>query len=295
MSSADSYFNKDTHILICDALVSGQSVEEIHAILITHGVPEEHTEVLIAKVHSLNEQARNMVVSPVQTTIPTFTPGPEGSYAVPLAANEFPSFKDIDGQEVRVVLRLRNPEIVLFENFLSAQECDELIAMAEPSIHRSMVVNNDEGGSKVANDRTSNGTYFHKGFNPLIEKIDARTAKLVGWPVDKTENIQVLRYMPGEEYKPHNDYFDPNTEGGAAHLGGSGNRIGTLLIYLSDVYEGGSTFFPESDLHVMPKRGSAVYFGYPQANAASKTLHGGSIVKTGIKWVATKWLRQNNF
>ncbi len=61
MSSADSYFNKDTHILICDALVSGQSVEEIHAILITHGVPEEHTEVLIAKVHSLNEQPSSLI------------------------------------------------------------------------------------------------------------------------------------------------------------------------------------------------------------------------------------------
>lgn len=295
MSSASPYFNKETHIAICDEMMAGSTDLEIQTKLQALGVPQEETLKLIDHVRSLTEQAKNMVVSPVPTTHPSFMPGPEGSFAVPLKANEFPTFIDVNGQEVRVALRLRNPEIVLFENFLSPKECEELIAQSAQNMHRSMVVDNAEGGSTVDDVRTSNGTYFHRGFNELIETIDARCAKLLNWPVEKTENIQVLRYMPGQEYKAHNDYFDTSTEGGQAHVGGAGNRIGTLLIYLSDVYEGGSTFFPETDLHVMPKVGSAVYFGYPQSNATSRTMHAGSPVKTGIKWVATKWLRQNNF
>ena len=295
MTSVSLYFNKETHIAICEELMNGSSDLDIQNKLVSSGVPQEHTLPLIEHVRMLTDQAKNMAVSPVPTNMPSFIPGPEGSFAVPLQANAFPTFIDVEGQIVRVAMRLRHPEIIIFEDVLTEAECDELVKMAEPQIQRSMVVNNDEGGSKVANDRTSNGTYFHKGFNALIETLDKRCAALTGWPIEKTENVQVLRYMPGEEYKPHNDYFDTNTEGGAAHVGGSGNRIGTLLIYLSDVYEGGSTFFPESDLHVMPKKGSAVYFGYPQSNSSSKTMHAGSPVKTGIKWVATKWLRQNNF
>lgn len=295
MSSASPYFNKETHIAICDELMTGSTDLQIQTKLQSLGVPQDETLKLIDHVRALTEQARNMVVSPVLVMQPSFIPGPEGSYAEPIKPNEFPSFIDVGGQEVRVALRLRNPEIILFENFLSVAECEALIAQSVENMQRSTVVNNAEGGSTVDDVRTSNGTYFHRGFNELIETIDARCAKLLNWPAEKTENIQVLRYMPGQEYKAHNDYFDPNTEGGLSHLGGSGNRIGTLLIYLSDVYEGGSTFFPESDLHVMPKTGSAVYFGYPQSNATSRTMHAGSPVKTGVKWVATKWLRQNNF
>jgi prolyl 4-hydroxylase len=42
-------------------------------------------------------------------------------------------------------------------------------------------------------------------------------------------------------------------------------------------------------------RGSAVFFSYDRPHAITKTLHGGTPVLAGEKWVATKWMRQGVF
>ena len=49
---------------------------------------------------------------------------------------------------------------------------------------------------------------------------------------------------------------------GRSHVAHGGQRIGTLIMYLNDVEEGGETIFPEIGFSVAPRRGHAVYFGY---------------------------------
>ena len=46
---------------------------------------------------------------------------------------------------------------------------------------------------------------------------------------------------------------------------------------------------------VAPKRGNAVFFSYERPHPSTKTLHGGSPVIAGEKWIATKWLREREF
>ncbi len=84
-----------------------------------------------------------------------------------------------------------------------------------------------------------------------------------------------------------------------------------MLIYLTDVQEGGETLFPNAGGHgtcdcggksvrglcVRPRKGDAVLFYTTRPNAAedSSSLHGGCEVIAGEKWSATLWIRTGKF
>ncbi|MDF2461999.1 MAG: proline dioxygenase [Ramlibacter sp.] len=196
---------------------------------------------------------------------------------------------------VQVLLSLDHPRIVLFGDFLSSAECDELVEMARPRMIRSKTVSDRDGIDQTHDARTSTGTYFHRGTTDLVSRIDARIAHLVNWPVDHGEGLQVLNYAPGAEYKPHFDYFDPSRPGSAVVIGKAGQRVGTLVMYLNEPEQGGATVFPDAGLSIMPRKGSAVFFSYARPDASTGTLHGGAPVIAGEKWIATKWLRERVF
>jgi prolyl 4-hydroxylase len=133
------------------------------------------------------------------------------------------------------------------------------------------------------------------GANTPGAAIEARVAALLNWPLDHGEGIQVLRYRPGAEYRPHHDYFDPAHPGTAHVLKRGGQRVGTLVMYLNTPQGGGATTFPDVGLEVAPIRGNAVFFSYDRPHASTRTLHGGAPVTAGEKWVATKWMREGVF
>jgi prolyl 4-hydroxylase len=200
-----------------------------------------------------------------------------------------------DGHSVRVLSTLRRPRVVVLGGLLTDAECEALAALALPRLVRSETVDNATGGSEVNAARTSDGMFFERGEVPLIRTIEARIAELLQWPVDHGEGLQILRYRPGAEYKPHHDYFDPVHPGTACILERGGQRVATLVMYLSTPLAGGATTFPDVGLDVAPVRGNAVFFSYDRAHVSTKTLHGGAPVVAGEKWVATKWLREGVF
>lgn len=202
---------------------------------------------------------------------------------------------EVDGQTVRVVASLNLPRVVLLAHLLSDEECDALIAAARPRLARSLTVQTQTGGEELNPDRTSDGMFFNRGETPLVQRIEARIAALLKWPVDHGEGMQVLHYRAGAEYKPHYDYFDPAEPGTSTILRRGGQRVGTLVMYLNDPARGGGTVFPDAGFEVMPQRGHAVFFSYDRPSPATRTLHGGAPVIEGEKWVATKWLRERTF
>lgn len=200
-----------------------------------------------------------------------------------------------DGRAVKVAMSMRLPRVVLFADLLDEQECEALIAQAQPRLARSQTVDTATGGSEVNTARTSDGMFFERGESALIQRIEQRIAALVNWPVDHGEGLQVLRYRPGAQYEPHHDYFDPARPGTPRILERGGQRVGTLVMYLNTPARGGATVFPDVGLDVAPVRGSAVFFSYDRPDPATRTLHGGAPVMEGEKWVATKWLREGVF
>ncbi len=206
-----------------------------------------------------------------------------------------PTVLDIEGHAVRVLTTMRSPRVVVFGGLLTDAECVDLMASARPRLLRSETVDNATGGSEVNSSRTSDGMFFERGETSLIARLETRIAALLRWPVNHGEGLQILRYRPGAEYRPHHDYFDPVHPGTARILERGGQRVATLVIYLNTPDGGGATTFPDVGLEVAPVRGNAVFFSYDRAHPSTRTLHGGAPVTAGEKWVATKWLRQGVF
>lgn len=64
--------------------------------------------------------------------------------------------------------------------------------------------------------------------------------------LENGEDIQVLRYEPGQKYEPHYDYFVDKV-----NIARGGHRIATVLMYLTDVEKGGETVFPSAEVSRM--------------------------------------------
>ncbi len=221
--------------------------------------------------------------------LPPAVPVPEP----PLA--DSPLFIDVGDRRVEVLMAMANPRVVLFGNLLSPEECQAVIEAARTRMARSLTVQAASGGEEVNEDRTSDGMFFQRGENEAVARLEERIARLVRWPVENGEGLQVLHYRPGAEYKPHYDYFDPAEPGTPRLLRRGGQRVATLVIYLNDPVRGGGTTFPDVPLEIGPRQGNAVFFSYGRAHPGSRTLHGGAPVIEGEKWIATKWLREREF
>jgi prolyl 4-hydroxylase len=225
----------------------------------------------------------------VQQGLPAAVPVPE-----PLL-DESPALLDGRDRQVSVLMAMAQPRIVVFGNLLSDEECEALIAAAEPRMARSLTVATKTGSEEVNDDRTSDGMFFQRGESPLLQRIEQRIARLLQWPIENGEGLQMLHYRPGTEYKPHYDYFDPTEPGTPTIVKRGGQRVGTLVMYLNTPEKGGGTVFPDVHLEVAPQRGNAVFFSYERPHPSTRTLHGGAPVLAGHKWIATKWLRERKF
>ena len=218
---------------------------------------------------------------------PVAVPGPDLS--------ESPLWLDAGDRRVQVLMTMAQPRVVVFGGLLADAECDELVALARPRLTRSETVQTETGGSEVNPVRTSSGMFFGREETPLCARIEARIARLLAWPLENGEGLQLLHYLPGAEYKPHHDYFDPDKPGTPSIVARGGQRVGTLVMYLNAPDKGGATIFPDVALAVAPIKGNAVFFSYDRPHPITRTLHGGAPVIEGEKWVATKWLREGSF
>jgi prolyl 4-hydroxylase len=241
--------------------------------------------------------ARGALASALQVQMPQ-DERPAVPARVPLPEPDLtgaPLYLDAGDRKVHVLQAMVSPRIVVFGNLLSDEECDQMIALARPRLARSLTVATQTGGEEVNADRTSNGMFFQRGETELVARIEARLAWLLNWPMENGEGLQILHYLPGAQYKPHYDYFEPSEPGTPSILRRGGQRVATIVMYLSEPERGGGTTFPDVQLEIAPKRGNAVFFSYDRPHPATRTLHGGAPVLAGEKWIATKWLRQQRF
>ena len=219
------------------------------------------------------------------------------------------------------------PALFAVADFLSAAECAHLVQLAEQRLQPSLTYEADGSLRPTPGTRTSELGWLTPGESPILGAIQQRVQRLLGVPnTTLYESFQVVRYLPGQFYHAHHDYFpdtarrqmpDPRTQ-----------RIATVLVYLNEVEGtaadgGGHTVFPYAGddrsyswpsswvdhvamdytdctrgLRVAPHRGKALLFYnvLPRDNALNpvgdeSTLHMGCAPVRSVKWALNIWLR----
>jgi prolyl 4-hydroxylase len=298
---ADSDYRDITTWLV-DQIRAGQSTHALLQSMTGRGWGRDVAMELIARAMGERSSAHGAPAASPTISSPTTSPKADARPSVPRTAalpapalDGAPMYLDAGDRKVSVLMTLPEPQIVLFGDFLSKNECDRLVETARPRLQRSLTADRHTGDYQVDSVRTSRGMFFQRDENPLVRAIEARIARLLAWPVAKGEHLQVLHYRPGDRYEPHYDYFDPAGAGSPALLARGGQRIATVLMYLREPESGGETTFPDLGLRFAAKRGCALFFSYDRPDPSTRTLHGGAPVIAGEKWVATKWLREGVF
>jgi prolyl 4-hydroxylase len=179
-----------------------------------------------------------------------------------------------------------SPAVSLYPGAFTDEECAFLVAVAAPALSPSLV--GDGAGQEVRRQvRTSDDmTISWMMEDPAVHAVNRRLAALSGTQPEQAEALLVLRYRPGQEYKPHVDWD-----------GGENGRIATALVYLNDDYEGGETLFVKTGLKVKGRKGDALVFRSAGTDGGFDPLseHAGLPVRSGTKFLASRWIHARRY
>lgn len=177
-----------------------------------------------------------------------------------------------------------SPDVRLFANLFTHEECAHIAEVAAPSLAPSVVVDPDTGRQSPNPVRTSFDTVIGPtGETLAMRALLNRIAAASGTQPAQGEPLSVLRYTIGQQYRPHLDAL-PATDN---------QRVATAILYLNHGYAGGETRFTANGLTVAGKAGDLLLFSnlQPDGRPDPRTRHAGLPVRSGTKWIATRWIR----
>ena len=189
------------------------------------------------------------------------------------------------------------------ENVFNKSECNIIINLAKNHLVRSLTI-----GDKINNIRTSYQTWLNDN-NQNVINFTTKLHKLINTYsntklyYENTEQLQVVRYKKGQEYKPHYDVCNPygnineqeKIECKKDLEKMKSLRYATILVYLNDDFTGGETIFPKLNIKIKPKIGKVLIFYSldSKQNTILDSFHGGLPITSGVKWICNKWYRMD--
>ena len=181
--------------------------------------------------------------------------------------------------------------IKLLDDVLTVNECEQLINEYSTELRKL-----DTLGTPIDNYRTADGTWIYKD-TELSLKIQNIIANDSGLPIENQEKIHIVKYEIGGEYKPHHDFFHPNTDYYENTMGTAGQRTHSYLFYLNDNFTGGETEFPHKKIKITPKTGRLLIWRNLKENGELDydSFHAGLPVESDTKYIAIVWVRENSF
>lgn len=185
----------------------------------------------------------------------------------------------------RAELLSEHPPIKRWRALLSPAECAHVATRVLDLLAPSMVADPATGRAMPHPVRKSSAAVIGPTRETLpIQAIQRRIASATETKAVQGEPLAVLHYAPGQEYLAHMDTLPNETN----------QRITTVLLYLNAGYVGGETQFPANGLRIAGALGDAVAFSNvrPDGTPEPASRHAGLAVRSGVKWLATRWIRQ---
>lgn len=179
-------------------------------------------------------------------------------------------------------------EIFAMGDFMTPDECGRMIGMIDQVARPSSVFNVAYG-----EDYRTSYSGDVDPHDPFVKKISRRIDDLLGLDPLWGETVQGQRYLPGQQFKPHCDWFFTEAEYWAREADRGGQRSWTAMVYLNPVEGGGSTDFTELGLSIEPKPGAILMWNNADLEGVPNrwTIHSGTQVSAGVKYIITKWYR----
>ena len=185
----------------------------------------------------------------------------------------------------------REVELFIVRQFLDPKICNVLIERIDAG-RRPSEISDDIG---IAKFRTSE-TCDLDGRETVVSEVDRRISELLGLDLAASEPLQGQRYGPHQEFMPHTDTFEPGGYDFLVHTAQTGQRTWTAMIYLNEPDDGGATRFKAIGKTIRPETGKLIAWNnlLPDGRPNPATLHQGMKVRSGTKYVLTKWFRERS-
>lgn len=181
-----------------------------------------------------------------------------------------------------------DPYVALYPGLFSPAECKYLAVLAAPWLESARVTY--EGGSaQLENVRDADSSAIsHLTEDLVVQRINRCIAAATGTETEWGEPLNVLRYHPGQQFRPHHDGYGE---------GDDAVRIMTALVWLNEQFDGGETAFPTLNIRVRGGLGDMLVFKNVDGNGVpdDRLLHAGLPVTQGVKWMASRWIRGREF
>lgn len=178
-----------------------------------------------------------------------------------------------------------DPYIALYPQLFSPAECRYLMVLGTPWLEKASIL--DLSGQGRTDERVRDAhccSIPNMAEDLVVQAVNRCIAAATGTQASWGEPLNILKYMPGQQYKPHHD--GTGTDNVSV-------RVLTALIWLNDQFEGGETDFPKIKVRVRGGVGDMLVFKNIRDNGAfdERMIHAGLPVTQGVKWMASRWIR----
>lgn len=182
-----------------------------------------------------------------------------------------------------------DPHIELIVGLFSPAECRYLQLLAQPWLEPAMIYATTGEGMRDPHRDSDNMVITPMTEDLVVQTINRTIAAASATRMTWGEPLHILRYAPGQQYRPHHDAH-PYAEV-------ERRRVATALLYLNDAYEGGETNFPELGIKVRGGLGDLLIFHNLDADNMPdmRMIHAGLPITAGEKWLATRWIRCGDY